>query len=51
MIMYFSNYIVANPFQRQARLDRAKAMPAVCASFFNPDYALDGLLQGQKFVL
>ena len=33
MIMYFSNYFVANPFQRQARLDRATAMPAACASF------------------
>ena len=47
MIMYLSNYFVANPFQRQARLDRATAMPAVCASFLNLDYALDGLLQGQ----
>ena len=35
MIMYLSNYIVANPFQRQARLARATAMPAVCASFLN----------------
>ena len=33
MIMYLSNYFVANPFQRQARLGRATAMPAVCASF------------------
>ena len=30
MIMYLSNYFVANPFQRQARLDRAMAMPAIC---------------------
>ena len=35
MIMYLSNYIVANPFQRQARLARAMAMPAVCASSLN----------------
>ena len=33
MIRYLSNYFVANPFQRQARLNRATAMPAVCASF------------------
>ena len=35
MIIYLSNYIVANPFQRQARLDRATAMPAVCVSSLN----------------
>ena len=28
-------------------LARATAMPTVCVSFLNPDYALDGLLQDQ----
>ena len=49
MIMYLSNYFVANPFQRQARLDRATAMPAVCASFQNK-YS-DNLMRHYKIQL
>ena len=49
MIMYLSNYFVANSFQRQARLDRATAMPAVCASFQNK-YS-DNLMRHYKIQL
>ena len=49
MIMYLSNYIVANPFQRQARLARATAMPTVCVSSLNK-YS-DNLMRHYKLQL
>ena len=49
MIMYLSNYIVANPFQRQARLARATAMPTVCVSSLNK-YS-DNLMRHYKLPL